>query len=87
MIYGLDLENSTLMKDVINEIILECPTSGNPVNCPFHEKRKQPLSAIFTWVESLTDKERINVYRIHSECQKFKCQSLHGRLEVESVKR
>ena len=72
-----DLNNSALMKDVLRELLIECPMGGNPVNCLLHEKRNLPLSSILSWVEFLSDKERISEYMTHSVCQRIKDESLY----------
>jgi hypothetical protein len=46
----------------------ECPQSGNPESCPFHELRKKTFSVKRAWIRSLSDVELVEIYTNHLEC-------------------
>ena len=52
--------------------ILRCPLGGNPEDCPLHNVREWPMAERLVWVESKTDTEIVNLYRLHSDCLEYK---------------
>lgn len=52
--------------------VLRCPLGGNPSDCPLHDLRRLPVEKRIAWLESLTDKEVIDLYQQHNACLECK---------------
>ena len=52
--------------------ILRCPFGENPIECPLHELRKQPVEDRLAWLESKSDEEVVDLYRLHTDCMACK---------------
>ena len=50
-------------------LAVECPyTNANPPNCPLHEVRKMPPTAIIDWMDGLNHEEKEFVALYHQCC-------------------
>ncbi len=58
--------------------ILRCPLGGNPEDCPLHEVRTWPVENRLIWLESKSDAEVVDLYKIHTNCLERKLAEQSG---------
>ncbi|WP_448572735.1 hypothetical protein [Trichothermofontia sp.] len=60
------------VKPMLYGLIFECPLGGNPIDCPGHTVRQEPIEQRLQFVASLSEAEALKLYLGHLECLRTK---------------